>query len=218
MRSVSGARNRLVLVIAGIIALVAAAWLGAAALQVADRFPQLAPALPAPDATPAGAVTAAQSWALPVAIAVTVVVLVIGTWLLLAQIPTRAATAPLQFSDEDAATLGTLTPAVLERALAERVEGVSGVLDASVQVTGSTTSPWVQATVTIAEDAETGWAAESARTLLAEDVATVLGIPARQVDLLIHLKSSAATSSRAVLSGGQASRQEATGSPATAQA
>ncbi|HEX7349846.1 hypothetical protein [Brachybacterium sp.] len=199
MRTVSGSRNRLILVLSALVALAAAFWLAAAPFGLADRWPGAEAVLPHGDSTPATLLTAHGSWVLPVAVVLTVLAVVAGLWLLLAQIPSRPATAPLRFSDEESrAALGTLEPAVLQRALSEHVEEISGVLDASVQLSGSTTSPWVQASVTIAEDAETGWAAQSVRELLAEDVRTVLGTPARQVDLLIRLRSSAAPSKAVV--------------------
>lgn len=199
MRTVSGPRNRLILVLSALVALAAAFWLAAASFGLADRWPGAEAVLPHGDSTPATLLTAHDSWALPVAVVLTVLAVVAGLWLLLAQVPSRPATAPLRFSEEGSgAVLGTLEPAVLQRALSEHVEEISGVLDASVQLSGSTTSPWVQASVTIAEDAETGWAAQSVRELLAEDVRTVLGTPARQVDLLIRLRSSAAPSKAVV--------------------
>jgi hypothetical protein len=224
MRTVSGTRNRLILVPAALVALVAAAWLAAASFGAADRWPAADAVLPHGDSTPAALIAAHDPWVLPVAIALTVLALAVGIWLLALQIPSRPATAPLRFSDAGTADLGALEPAVLERALCEHVEGIAGVLEASVQVSGSTTSSWVQASVTISEDAETGWAARSVRELLAEDVRTVLGAPARQIDLLVRLRSSAAPS-RALLGArergaavgkGAGARQEAPTDPGTA--
>lgn len=226
MRSVSGPRNRLILVVASVIALLAAAWLASAALGLTSRWPGAEVVLPHADSTPASLVAAHEQWLLPVAVVATVLAVLVGIWLLVLQIPSRPTTAPLRFSDDSSALLGTLEPAVLERALSEHIEDVSGVLDASVQVTGSSTSLWVQATATIAEDAEACWAAQSVRGRLAEDVRTVLGVDARQIDLLIHLRSSAAPS-RAMIGTrergtatrqSRATRQEAPADPGTVPA
>lgn len=220
MRTISGSRNRLILVLAALVALVVALWIAAATFGLADRWPGAEAVLPHGESTPASLIAAHGSWVLPVAVALAVLAVVIGLWLLVAQIPSRPATAPLRFSDEGSTALGTLEPAVLQRALSEHVEGLPGVLDASVQVSGSTTSPWVQASVTISEDAETGWAAQSVRELLATDIRTVLGVEARQVDLLVHLRSSAAPS-KAVVSArdrGASARQEAPAGPGMAPA
>lgn len=194
MRTVSGPRNRLVLVVASLIALLAGAWLASASLGLANRWPGAEVILPHGDSTPASLAAAHEQWLLPAAVVVTAVAVLIGIWLLVLQVPSRPTTAPLRFSDDSAALLGTLEPAVLERALSEHIGDISGVLDASVQISGSSTSLWVQASATIAEDAETCWAAQSVRGRLAEDVRTVLGTEARQIDLLIHLRSSAAPS------------------------
>ena len=198
MRTVSGSRNRLILVLAALVALIAAAGLAAASFGAAERWPGAEAVLPAGDSTPATLLTSHDPWVLPVAVVLTVLAVGIGIWLILAQIPSRPATAPLRFSDEDCVALGTLEPVVLQRALSEHVEALSGVLSASVQVSGSTTSPWVQASVTISEDAEAGWVAQSVRELFAEDIRTVLGVEARQVDLLVHLRSSASPSKAVV--------------------
>lgn len=200
MRSVSGPRNRFVLVAAGVLALLAAAWTASAALGLAERWPDAEAVLPHGDSTPASLAAAHQQWLLPVAAAASVLAVLIGLWLLLAQVPSRVRTPDLRLRDEDGGLLGTLEPAVLERALAEHVEQVAGVVDATVRLSGSASDPTVQASVTIAEDAETAWAVDAVRELLADDVRTVLGAGPRTVDLLVHLRSATAPS-RAVLSG-----------------
>ena len=202
MRSVSGPRNRLALVVAGVLALLAAAWIGAAGLGLTARWPRAEVVLPHGDSTPTSLAAAHEAWLLPVAVAAGVLALVLGIWLLLAQIPSRTSTPALRLRDGEGAEalLGTLEPAVLERALSEHAEEVSGVVDASVRISGAASAPWVQASVTIAEEAETAWAVDAVRELLAEDVRTVLGAPVRSVDLLVHLRSAAAPS-RAVLTG-----------------
>jgi hypothetical protein len=194
MRSVSGSRNRVVLVVASLLTLAAAAWLASAPLGLADRWPQADALLPHADATPAQLASLHQNWLLPAAVAVTLGALLAGVCLLIAQVPARPTTAPLRVTGESAAPLGSLDPAVLDRALAEHVENINGVLDASVQMTGTAGSPWVQASVTIAEDAETAWVADTTRKLLADDLTTVFGTPPRQVDLLLRLRPASAPS------------------------
>lgn len=198
MRSVSGPRNRLVLALASLFALLAAAWLGSASFGLAARWPGAKAVLPHGDSTPASLTAAHQQWLLPAASGAAVVAVLLGIWLLALQIPSRPSTPTLRLRDEHAAVLGALEPSVLERALAEHLEEVAGVLDASVRMTGSASSPWPQASVTIAEEAETPWVAEAVRERLADDVRTVLEVEPRQVDLLVHLRSAAAPS-RAVI-------------------
>lgn len=210
MRSVSGPRNRLVLVVAGVLALLAAAWTASAALGLAERWPGAEAVLPHGDSTPASLAAAHQQWLLPVAAAASILAVLLGLWLLLAQVPSRVRTPTLRLRDEDGGLLGTLEPSVLERALTEHVEQVAGVVDATVQLSGAVSAPAVQASVTIAEDAETAWAVEAVRDLLADDVRTVLGTRPRTVDLLVHLRSASAPS-RAVLGGSAPSTPSAAG-------
>src|SRR5690606_20570474 len=101
----------------------------------------------------------------------------------------------------------------LERALTEHVEQVAGVVDATVQLSGAVSDPSVQASVTVAEDAETAWAVDAVRERLADDVRTVLGTGPRTVDLLVHLRSASAPS-RAVLGGPAPSQAAPSASPA----
>lgn len=194
MRSVSGARNRLLLVIAGIIALLVGLWLAAGRLGLAERWPGADAVLPHGDSTPVSLAEVHHAWMLPVGSVVAVLAVVIGIWLLVLQVPRRTPVAPLRIAAEGGRPLGTLAPSVLERALAEHVEGVPGILDASVQVSGATSSPWVQASVVASQDAETAWVVATARRLLAEDVTTVLGAAPRHVDLLLGIRAPSSSS------------------------
>ncbi|MBB1056257.1 hypothetical protein G6020_02345, partial [Dietzia sp. B19] len=128
-----------------------------------------------------------RGWALPAATAASVLAVLAGLGLLLAQIPTAPAHTSLRLHDDDGTVLATLEPQVLERALAERVEGVPGVEEASVRVSGSTTSLRILAEVTIAEEAQVEWAVEEARRVLAADPETALGTSPRSVDLLVRV-------------------------------
>ena len=83
--------------------------------------------------------------------------------------------------------LATLQPQVLERALAERAEAVPGIKEASVRVSGSTTSLRLLAQVAVAEDAQVEWAVARVRWVLADDPATALGTAALSVDVLLRL-------------------------------
>lgn len=208
MRSVSGARNRLLLVLAGIIALVAGFWLAAGRLALAERWPGVDAVLPHGESTPASLAQTHHAWLLPVACVLAVLAVIVGIWLLVLQVPRRTPAAPLRITAEGSRPLGTLAPSVLERALAEHLEGIPGVLDATVQVSGATTSPWVQASVVTSQDAETAWVVANARRLLADDVTTVLGAPPRHVDMLLGMRS-ASSSTRTRLDDAAAS--EATG-------
>ncbi|MBK0329846.1 hypothetical protein I8D64_00300 [Brachybacterium sp. MASK1Z-5] len=220
MRSVSGARNRLLLVLAGIIALLVGLWLAAGRLDLAGRWPGADAVLPHGDSTPAALADAHHTWILPVACVVAVLAVIVGIWLLVLQVPRRTPSVPLRITAEGSRPLGTLAPSVLERALAEHIEGIPGVLDASVQVSGATSSPWVQASVSTSQDAETAWVVAGARQLLADDVFTVLGAAPRHVDLLLSLRSAASSSrtrideSPATASGGPGTVREGAPVPA----
>ncbi|AWH96371.1 MULTISPECIES: hypothetical protein [Dietzia] len=187
MRSLSGTRNRIALTVAGLLTLAVAAWLVAVSFALIPAGSPLAGLTVPADSTVSTLVQEHRGWALPAATAASVLAVLAGLGLLLAQIPTAPAHTSLRLHDDDGTVLATLEPQVLERALAERVEGVPGVEEASVRVSGSTTSLRILAEVTIAEEAQVEWAVEEARRVLAADPETALGTSPRSVDLLVRV-------------------------------
>ena len=187
MRSLSGTRNRVALTVAGLLTLAVAAWLVAVSFSLIPAGSSLAGLTVPADSTVSMLVQEHRGWALPAATAASVLAVLAGLGLLLAQIPTAPAHTSLRLHDDDGTVLATLEPQVLERALAERVEGVPGVEEASVRVSGSTTSLRIRAEVTIAEEAQVEWAVEEARRVLAADPETALGTSPRSVDLLVRV-------------------------------
>lgn len=187
MRSLSGTRNRIALTVAGLLTLAVAAWLVAVSFALIPASSPLAGLTVPADSTVSTLVQEHRGWALPAATAASVLAVLAGLGLLLAQIPTAPAHTSLRLHDDDGTVLATLEPQVLERALAERVEGVPGVEEASVRVSGSTTSLRILAEVTIAEEAQVEWAVEEARRVLAADPETALGTSPRSVDLLVRV-------------------------------
>lgn len=188
MRSLSGTRNRVVLVLAGVIALLAAAWL------LAVSFGVTLPGHTEPVVDLAGDTTLAEfaatqrDWLLPTAAVVTVLAVLIGLLLLLGQIPSRPSSSTLRFH-RDGTLLGTVEPRVLERALAERLDQVAGIEDADLDVSGSTEALCVQGTVTAAAESELEWSVGEARRRLAADVQASTGTAPRRIDLLVALRS-----------------------------
>lgn len=187
MRSLSGTRNRIALTVAGLLMLAAAVWLIAASFGLASAGSPLAGLMPPADSTVSTLVQDHRGWALPAATAASILAILAGLGLLAAQIPTAPAHTTLRLPGDDGTVLATVEPQVLERALVERVESVPGVKEASVRVSGSTTSLRVFAEVTVAQDAQVEWAVEEARRVLAADLATALGTAPRSVDLLVRL-------------------------------
>lgn len=187
MRSLSGTRNRIALTVAALLTLAAAAWLIAVAFGLASAGSPLAGLMPPADSTVSTLVQDHRGWLLPVATAASILAILAGLGLLAAQIPTAPAHTTLRLPGDDGTVLATVEPQVLERALVERVESVPGVKEASVRVSGSTTSLRVFAEVTVAQDAQVEWAVEEARRVLAADLATALGTAPRSVDLLVRL-------------------------------
>ena len=196
MRSLSGTRNRIVLVVAGVLALAAAAWLIAVSFALITPGTAVVGGLALPGGSMVDTVVQERrGWLLPSAAIAAVLAVLAGLALLLAQIPTAPAQSQLRFYDDGDAEAGTvlaaLEPQVLERALVERVEGVPGVEEAELRIAGSAAALRVQGEVTVSEGAEVEWVVEQARGVLAADLETALGAAPRAIDLLVRLRSSA---------------------------
>lgn len=194
MRSLSGTRNRIVLVVAGVLTLAAAAWLIAVSFALITPDTAVLGGLALPGGSTVDTVAQERrGWLLPAAAIAAVLALLAGLALLFAQVPTAPAQSLLRFHDDedDGTILATLEPQVLERALVERVEGVPGVEEAELRVAGSAAALRVQGEVTVSEGAEVEWVVEQARSVLAADLETALGAAPRAIDLLVRLQSSA---------------------------
>ncbi|WP_114853957.1 hypothetical protein [Brachybacterium sp. YJGR34] len=192
MRTVSGRRNRTVLVLSGLLMMLAAAWVASAATPVLDLWPAGDPVLPHGDSRPADIAAAHSSWLLPTAVAASLLVTVGGILLLIAQIPTAPPRESVRVTDRDDHLLGSIAPGVLERALSDALGAIPGVTDASLRLGGGAAEPWIQSTVSVSEESETGWVAETVRRRLIDDVTTVLGTAPVRVDLLVRLSSARA--------------------------
>ena len=189
MRTVSGPRNRIALLLGGLLMMLAAAWIASASTPLLERWPAGDPVLPHGDSLPADIATHHAAWLLPTALALSVVAAILGIALLLAQIPTGPTRATLRITDAEDHLLGSLDPGVLERALREDLEGGAGVDDAAVHLGGSTASPWVQVAVTLSEHASPEQVAEQVRRHVRENVETVLGASPAHLDLLVRVRS-----------------------------
>ncbi|MBB0992713.1 hypothetical protein G6009_15255 [Dietzia sp. SLG510A3-30A2] len=187
MRSLSGTRNRIALTVAALLILAAAVWLIAASFALAPAGAPLSGLVPTAEQSVAAIAAQHRGWLLPAATVASVVAVLAGLGLLAAQIPTAPAHTPLRLPGDDGSVLATLQPQVLERALAERAEAVPGIKEASVRVSGSTTSLRLLAQVAVAEDAQVEWAVARVRWVLADDPATALGTAALSVDVLLRL-------------------------------
>lgn len=191
MRSLSGPRNRAVLLVAGVLVLVAAAWLTVVAFQLVAPGQAVSGIVVVPEPeTVAALVEAHHRWLLPTSSVAAFLAVLGGVALLIAQFPAAPMHTVMRIPGDNGTVLATLEPQVLERALIERVSGVTGVVDVSLRVSGPASALTVQGELTVAEGAMPEWTVDEARRLLAAELDTVLGAPPRAVDLLVRLRSS----------------------------
>lgn len=202
MRTISGGRNRTVLILGGLLLIVAAAWVLASGLNLPQQWKESERFLADHNSTIGEISSAHHSWLLPTVLAVTVVLAIVGLLMLFAQIPTAPPRNQLRFADEDDQLLGFLDPDVLDRALEERVEDIAGINDASVRIGGTTEAPWIQATIDVDSHAEVAWVVSAARTRLRDDIATATEAEPTRVDLMVELSTHGSSQSTKVVEVG----------------
>lgn len=191
MRTAPVARNRALLVVTGLLSLLAAAWLAAGWFDLQDRWAAGARLLPA-SGQPLGAIWREQhGWLLPVLAALAVVLVVLGLLVLLRQVPWRPRALTLRVVGDDGTLLGSVEPAVVEKALEGRVGTLPGVLGAHVQVSGAASAAHVQCELQVASSAEVGWVVAATRERLASDVTAALAHPPSRVDVFVRLRNPA---------------------------
>ena len=205
MRSVSAALNRVFLAFFGLLIVCAAAWFLASGLDAGHSVPSIAAYLAAAQDEIGALLSLRAHWLLPLGVLMSVITFVVGLFLLLMQVPRRPANSSLRLSGSDGTLLATLSPDVLSQALSERAQGVPGIEGCTVFVTGSPSKLWVQAETSVAPDCEVEWTVTELRKLLNEDVATSLGTPPKQLDVLVRLARSASSTSTSKAVTGQPS-------------
>ena len=196
MRSVSAALNRVLLAFFGLLIVCASAWFLASGLDAGHSVPSIAAYLAAAQDEIGALLSPRAHWLLPLGVLMSVITFMVGLFLLLMQVPRRPANSPLRLSGSDGALLATLSPDVLSQALSERC---------TVFVTGSPSKLWVQADTSVAPDCEVEWTVTELRKLLNEDVATSLGTPPKQLDVLVRLARSVSSTSTSKAVTGQPS-------------
>lgn len=206
MRSVSAALNRVFLAFFGLLIVCAAAWFLASGLDAGHySVPSIAAYLAAAQDEIGALLSPRAHWLLPLGVLMSVITFVVGLFLLLMQVPRRPANSPLRISGSDDTLLATLSPDVLSQALSERAQGVPGIEGCTVFATGSPTKLWVQADASVAPDCEVEWTITEVRKQLSEDVATSLGTPPKQLDVLVRLARSVSSTSTSKAVTGQPS-------------
>ena len=205
MRSVSAALNRVLLAFFGLFIVCASAWFFASGLDAGHHLPGISAYLAATHDQIGAILSPHAHWLVPCGVLASVLAFVVGLFLLLMQVPRRPANSRLRLSGSDGSLLATLSPEVLSQALSERVQDQPGVERCTVFVTGSPSKLWVQADTSIAPDCEVEWTVPELRKLLNEDVATSLGMPPKQVDVLVRLVRSVSSKSTSKAVTGQPS-------------
>ena len=136
MRSVSGAFNRIILATFGLALVAAASWFVASGLGAGRYWPDADRYLaPAQDSFSSIVAPLTHSnWLIPICALLSLFAIVAGAFVLIKQIPRKAAASPLRITGSEGSLVASLAPDVLSQALSERAQEIPGVEQCSVWV------------------------------------------------------------------------------------
>lgn len=173
MRTVSGPRNRTILVLLGLILLLGATALGLWASTWA----------PDTSATLGSLLGTLVNYPLLIAIVTTVIAVVFGLWWLFAQIPRKADTGPYRLVDDPDRGTVTVAPGVLARAVEDQLRAIPGITRALVQLAGTAGHPQVFITLTLDPATSLDRILEAVYTTVLPELQTALETPLQHVGL-----------------------------------
>ena len=153
MRTVSGSRNRTILLILGIVLLLAGVLLGALASGLAAQIPGVSSWAPESSAALGSLLGPLSQYLLVLGIAGAVdrsLSPIIGLWWLLAQIPRKDRTSPYRLQDDADHGIMTVDPKVLAQAVEDQLQALPGVTRAHADLAGSAHHPELTAKLTLA--------------------------------------------------------------------
>lgn len=205
MRRVSAALNRALLAVVGLLVACAAIWVLASGLNAGHYVPGMSDYLASAQEDIGAFLSPRAHWLVPLVLLASVLAFLLGLLLLLMQVPRRPANSSLRISGSDGTLLAVLSPEVLSQALSERAQGIPGVERCTVFVTGSPSKLWVQADTSVAPDCEIEWTVAELRKQLNSDVELSLGVPPKQLDVLVRLARSVSAESTSKAVTGQPS-------------
>ena len=205
MRRVSAALNRALLTVFGLLVACAAIWVLASGLDAGHYVPGMSDYLASAQEDIGAFLSPRAHWLVPLVLLASVLAFLLGLLLLLIQVPRRPANSSLRISSSDGTLLAALSPEVLSQALSERAQGIPGVERCTVFVTGSPSKLWVQADTSVAPDCEVEWTVAELRKRLNSDVEISLGVPPKQLDVLVRLARSVSAESTSKAVTGQPS-------------
>ncbi|MEZ7672124.1 hypothetical protein O3684_01935 [Pauljensenia sp. 20925_1_27] len=205
MRRVSAALNRALLAVFGLLVACAAIWVLASGLDAGHYVRGMSDYLASAQEDIGAFLSPRAHWLVPLVLLASVLAFLLGLLLLLMQVPRRPANSSLRISGSDGTLLAVLSPEVLSQALSERAQGIPGVERCTVFVTGSPSKLWVQADTSVAPDCEIEWTVAELRKQLNSDVEMSLGVPPKQLDVLVRLARSVSAESTSKAVTGQPS-------------
>lgn len=182
MRTVSGPRNRTLLIILGIILILIGALLGLLSSGALSAMPW------APDqATSLGSLAQpAQGYLIVLAI-IAVVLFLLALWWLIAQIPTKDRTLPYRVADDPRHGIATVQPETVARAVQDQLEAIPGVTRAQAQLAGTAEEPELLARLTSSPRADINRVLEQFYRGVVRDLENAMGNPLRHVGVSLHV-------------------------------
>lgn len=201
MRTVSGLRNRTLLLLLGLLLLVGGILLGLVATAAAATVPWMNQWAPSPSTSLGSLLEPANQYLLAIGIAVTVIAGLFALWWLAHQIPAKDRTSPYRLADDDDHGTVTVAPGVLAQAVEDQLEALPGVSRAHAELAGSARHPELVATITLAPHTSVEWLLGQVYGTVIADLETSLETRLEHVGLALDATRDSASSSKTSVRG-----------------
>lgn len=212
MRTVSGTRNRTILLVLGLVLLVVGVALALLATGTATRISGAATWIPESSTTLGSVLGPANQYMLPIGIAVTVVVGLLALWWLLCQIPSKDHTGDYRLADDLEHGIVSVGPGVLARAVQDQLEDLPWITRAHAELAGTAGHPELLIRLALAPRTSVNRLLEQVYGTVVRDLETALETRLEHVCLELHVTREA--SGNAKTSTRQISTSSASTEPA----
>lgn len=215
MRTVSGARNRILLILLGLVLALAGAWLVLTSTGAVSRVPELGELAPADGAALGDLLGPLGQVLLPAGTALIALTLIGALWWLAHQIPTRDRPVDYRLHQDDDHGAVTIAPSVIATAVRTQCEELPEVKRASVELFGSARDPEVFLDLTLTPGASLERVLDQVYGTVVTDLTQALEVEPAHVAVRLDVSRAAARDTRtAVQKTGP--RDTATSTPARA--
>jgi hypothetical protein len=201
MRTVSGARNRILLTLLGLVLALAGTWLVLLATGAVSRVPGLGELAPADGAALGDLLGPLGQVLLPVGTALVGLTLLGALWWLAHQIPTRDRPVDYRLHQDDDHGTVTIAPSVIAAAVRTQCEELPEVRRAGVELSGSAREPELLLDLTLTPGASVERVLDQVYGTVVADLTQALEVEPAHVAVRLDVSRTAARDTRTAVQG-----------------